>query len=190
MRLIWIIICGFISLALGFSQSIEAPPEKAETIAGLCFLFLNLFWVIPYTVKSYKKSNYSELRISILIYLFSATIFYFLFIYHPSFNAQKWQTEIDKTEGYVSDEKLAANSAHKNGKMVHDLIYSKMLIGLTKEKVVEIMGRLYFVHPYLADDNISYYYGTNGKSFDGCNKVTIIFDNKGLCKEVSYMGCD
>jgi hypothetical protein len=176
------ILMTLIALFISFSYVIEAPPELAESIAIKYVALFNLVWMAPYSIKYIRQKNYKELRNCFITYVLIYVAFFYFVVYSPKFDDKKWRNEIDNATGYGN------SKAHTNGKMVPDIIKSKILIGLSKVQVIEKLGKIYFTLDVYSEDNICYYY-TGSKFFDGCNKLVLKFKNE-IFTEASYGGCD
>lgn len=171
----------------GLVHSIEEPPYKGENQAMWGVIALNALWLLPYTVYYLNKGDKANLRKSVFTYLVFVLPFVAYNIYTTSFNSQKWKSEIGGNRSYQINDK--AYQPHRNGKMVTDIINSKILLGLSTRQVEETLGKNYFIHNHFEDTVFSYFYANQTNIFDGCNQLWVFF-KEGKCIKTSYGGCD
>lgn len=103
--------------------------------------------------------------------------------YITSFDSNKWKSELDYSRIYDK------NPAHTNGDMVEDIISNRLLIGLSKEEVINQLGKNYFQEGTYGIDSTFYYFYSGGGLYNGCDKLEVLFEN-GKCIDTRYAGCD
>lgn len=169
-------------LVLSLMCSIEKPYYDGENCAVFFIPLLNAFWLIPYCIYHFKNKNWNNMKFSVLLYLIVVFTLISSIIYNKSFNSIRWKNELDHTKIYDK------YPAHKNGDMVPDIIESKILIGLSTENIEKVLGNNFY---FTIEDNdtIFWYFYSNKKIFDGCDKLFVKI-KKGQCYKAGFGGCD
>ena len=73
--------------------------------------------------------------------------------------------------------------------MVSDIINSKMLIGLSREKVEKLLGNNYYLGSNNNTGTTLVYFYSHTYIFDGCDKLNVYMVN-GKCTGCEFAGCD
>lgn len=159
--------------------SMESPPYVFEKYAIISVPIWNGFWYFLIIMYDIQRKNYNHLRFAIAVYLAFFLPFVALGLYSTSFDSNEWKIGIETKNSM---------SIHTNGRMVSDLVKSKLLIGLPLDKVIEIMGTAYSVNPYFKDSTLEFTY-SHQVMYDGCTNVRVVIIN-GICVDTRFGGCD
>ncbi len=165
---------------LAFVSSIETPVDISENYAILWVGVLNLLWLIPYLVVFNKRKK--PLIITISIFCIFWIPFVLMNFYRPSFNSKEWKSAINFNRTY------GGHPAHSEGKMVSDIINSKILINRNIGEIESLLGPYHFTQ-HLSGDSALFYFYSSKNPFEGCDKIYIQLKD-GVCYEAGFSGCD
>ncbi len=186
------IVLGFVvmffGLIFGYIFSVEQPHYVGRKYAVLFVTVGNTVWLLSYCIYYVRCKQQLKLLRTVAIYVISCALFALLCFYNKPFNSEKWKTELNHYRTYQG----GTHSAHANGKMVVDIIESKLLIGLSISEIEELLGKNYYIGELslkYSGDTVFFYPYSHKPLFDGCDKLSVTIQN-GRCVDANFGGCD